>query len=179
MRSSPAFFVAMVVAVLAFDAGEAHTPSADIESERDPSGAWVLNPALSDLGGLAGIGRDELLPGGAIDILRRCLEAPEQLVLRLTDASVTFYQNDGSRRVYPISGARIKEEILDLPLETRAAWTGSALRLERKARGGVSITELYAVDPETNRLTVTAAARARRASLPGRIRRVYDSVTAR
>ena len=78
---------------------------ADLVGFRDPSGAWQLNRALSEEPAYEEVGfsapPELLLP-------------VDSLVLRLTAASVTFYDPDGARRQYGLSGEKQRGDLRGL-----------------------------------------------------------------
>jgi hypothetical protein len=140
----------------------------NVVSTLDPSGAWELDrdesewPADDDLGA-----------GAAL------LQPAEHLVIRMTPTTVTFYDRDGLRRLYRLSGAKDQSEARGEPGEGRARWDGADLRIERRSGAGLKLIEIYAVDPRARKLTVTIVAMRRGLSTGRRIRYVYDALLPR
>lgn len=115
----------------------------------DPSGAWVLNHALSepaDQQDGVGVAPSEL--------------PAENLVIRVTDNAVIFYDEDGLRRMHPFS--------------RHTTWDGATLRIERGAANNTKVIQLYSVDPDARRLTVTVIVDRKGVANARRIRYVYD-----
>jgi hypothetical protein len=156
--------VALIAWLLMTIATSIRAQSADGGS-RNPSGAWTLNPWLT-----------EDAPDGTSDAFP---EAPEQLIIRMTHETVTFYQTDGSRRVYRLSGHRERGDWQGRDATIRARWDGATLSIEIRFDGGGRMMQMVSFDPESGRLTVTVVPGGRSQSTAGRIRRVYDSVLTR
>jgi hypothetical protein len=144
----------------------AWAPQTDI-GDRDPSGAWVLDVESSEGLPPAAGPDDELLADA------------KNLVIRLTGSTVTFYQPDGSRRVYRTSGVKERAEWRTGSVVSQAKWDGSTFRLDLKTARGLHVVEIYAVDPASGRLTVTVVPGGRNTRWAGRIRRVYDPIRSR
>lgn len=143
------------------------TSSADLARFRDPSGAWQLNRALSEAPAYEEIGfvgpRELVLP-------------VNRLVLTLTATSVTFYDADGARRRYALSGEKQRGDWRGgLKVETRARWNGQTLRVEVKPQRGLDVIENYTIDPNTRQLILSVVP-VRRGFHSARIRYVYDTL---
>ena len=114
-----------------------------IDSRRALSGAWTLNPVLSDT-----VPEDDL--------------AQDSLVLTIGTDTATFYQRDGSWQVYRLSGRRERRDLGSGPVWTRATWDGRTLRLQVEDRRGIRIVQTFALDRQTRRLLVVTSPDARR-----------------
>jgi hypothetical protein len=124
---------------------------AAVTMSRDPSGAWVLNRSLSEFAA----DEDELSLGPS--------EQPKpNLVIRATDKAVIFYDEDGLRRIYAFNGY--------------TTWDGATLRIERQTARTTRIIQLYSVNPDERRLTVTVIINRNGVANAQRIRYVYDPI---
>jgi hypothetical protein len=110
-------------------------PSSQAGTRRSLSGAWTLNAALSDR-----VEADDT--------------AEANLVLTLGRQTVTFYERDGSRHIYGLSGRRERRDLGSGPVWTAAIWDGTTLRLVIEGVRGLRILQLFAVDEQTGRLIV-------------------------
>jgi hypothetical protein len=130
-----------------------------------PSGAWRFNPGLS-----------ETAPLDTVDPrIRPWVEPVHDLVIRLTEEEVVFYVADGLRRVYKL-GKRTRDLAFhDVETTARVDWDGVTLRIERKVGADCQVTQIYAVDQQERRLTVTIVVSVRGGGHVTRIRHVYDS----
>ncbi len=131
-----------------------------------PSGAWQLNPGLSET-----VALETVAP-----VLRPWLEPVRDLVIRLTDDEVVFYDADGLRRVYRLRQRTRDPELHNVATAARVDWDGVTLRIERSIGSGFHVIETYAVDPAERRLTVTIVVSVPGGDLVTRIRHVYDPV---
>ncbi len=131
----------------------------------DPSGAWQLNQGLSQ-------GAVE-----AYDIaLAPWLHAPTRIVLRLADETVTFYDEDGLRRIYRLGSSTTVTDARGDRVGARATWDGATLRIEHRLAARRQIIEAFSVSAVTHQLTVTIVVREGGASGLEWIRHVYDPV---
>ncbi len=144
------------VVILAFATGDARGQEASSQpgTRHSLSGAWTLNAALSD-------------PVEADDT------AEASLVLTMGRQTVTFYESDGSRHIYGLSGRRERRDLGSGPVWTTATWDGTTLRLVIEAARGFRILQLFAVDEHTGRLIVITSPDPDRQS-KNALRLVYD-----
>jgi hypothetical protein len=140
----------------------------NVVSTLDPSGAWELDRGESEWPA------EEDFPAG--DGL---LQPAEHLVIRLTQTTVTFYDRNGLRRLYRLSGATDQSERHGEPGDGRARWDGADLRIERRPAAGLKVVEIYDVDPQAHKLTLTIVAVRHGVSTGRRIRYVYDALLPR
>jgi hypothetical protein len=126
----------------------------DAEARRALSGAWTLNPVLSDT-----VPDDDL--------------AQDSLVVTLDAETATFYQRDGSRRVYRLSGKRERHDLGSGPVWTTATWDGRMLRLQIDGDHGIRIEQRFSLEWQTRRLVVTTSPDPRRLPM-NRVRLIYD-----
>lgn len=118
------------------------------------SGAWTLNPILSDT-----LDADNL--------------AQDSLVLTVGAGTATFYQPDGSRQVYRLSGRRERHDLGSGPVRTMATWDGATLRLQIDGDRGIRIVQTFSLDTQTRRLVVITSPDPRRLPM-NRVRLIYD-----
>jgi hypothetical protein len=102
------------------------------------SGAWTLNAALSD-------------PVDADDA------AETSLVLTMGRQAVTFYERDGSRQIYGLSGRRERRDLGSGTVWTTATWDGTTLRLVFEGTRSPRILQLFSVDEHTGKLIVVTS----------------------
>jgi hypothetical protein len=126
----------------------------DVEARRALSGAWTLNPVLSD-----SVAEDDL--------------ARDTLVLTIGAGTATFYQRDGSRQVYRLSGKRERHDLGSGPVWTTAAWDGTTLRLQVDGERGIRIVQKFSLDSPTRRLVVITSPDPRRLPM-NTVRLIYD-----
>jgi hypothetical protein len=124
------------------------------DARRALSGAWTLNPVLSDT-----VPEDDL--------------AQDSLVLTIGPGTATFYQRDGSRQVYRLSGRRERRDLGSGPVWTMATWDGQALRLQVEDGRGIRIVQTFSLDRHTRRLLVVTSPDARRLPM-NTVRLIYD-----
>ena len=106
------------------------------------------------------------------DALRDIMSAPDHMTITRTESMVIITTGDGRTTRLATDGSKVKDESNGIERKTR--WDNNQLVTEISGLQGGKITETYAVDPESHRLTVTVdAAGARDGVLPPR-RRVYD-----
>jgi hypothetical protein len=138
---------AVVLASFVTTAGaEPRTPGVsapDDDARRALSGAWTLDPALSDT-----VPDDDL--------------AQDNLVLTIGAETATFYQRDGSRQVYRLSGRRERHDLGSGPVWTTATWDGTTLRLRMDGDRGIRMVQTFSLDRRTRRLVVVTSPDPRR-----------------
>ena len=137
---------------------------------QNPSGSWRLNWDLSE---------DVAYEETGFAAPPELLSPLERLVVSVTDTSVTFYDSDGTKRRYLLSGQKERSSFRGFDVHTRARWNGQTLRLEVNSEPGLFVVESYTLDREGKHLvlSVTVLQGGRRAG-PS-IRYVYDNVFAR
>ena len=118
------------------------------------SGAWTLNPVLSDT-----VPEDDL--------------ARDSLVLTIGPGTATFYQRDGSRQVYRLSGRRERRDLGSGPVWTTATWDGWTLRLQVEDERGIRMVQTFALDRQRRRLLVVTSPDPRRLPM-NTVRLIYD-----
>jgi hypothetical protein len=131
----------------------------------NPSGAWRLNQGLSE----------DVLEAHDIS-LAPWLKAPQTIVLRLADGVVTFYDQDGLRRIYRLGASTTLTESRGDHVGARANWDGATLRIEHQVARRREVVEAFRVDPGTHQLTVTVVVREGGVTTLDWIRHVYDPV---
>jgi hypothetical protein len=137
---------------------------------QNPSGSWRLNWDLSE---------DVPYEETGFSAPPELLMPIESIVLSVTETSVTFYDNDGTKRKYLLSEKRAPGSFRGFDVYTRARWNGRTVRLEVSPEPGLVVVETYAVDRNPNHLRLDVAVlQAGHRVGPG-IRYVYDSVLTR
>jgi hypothetical protein len=131
-----AWSVAWPIAV-AWAAAPEDQRTVDIDARRALSGVWVLNERLSD------------------DVIKE--DAVRTLVIRLTTDSVTFYQPDGSRHVYHLSGKRERQTLGAAVVWTTAVFDGAKLRVQFEGAGSLRVQQSFFFDRRTRHLIVTTS----------------------
>lgn len=137
----------------------AAAPALGDDARRALSGAWMLNPRLSD-----SVQHNDM--------------AEERLVLTLGDRTVTFYRRDGSWQAYQLSGRRERRDLGSGPVWTTATWNGSTLRLQIDGARGIKVIQTFSIEPRTGRLVVVSTPDPRRLPMNA-VRLVYDPVVDR
>jgi hypothetical protein len=133
-----------------------HAKHRAFDRARDLSGAWTLNRTLSDAAA----------PG----------DTPiEHLVITLRADSVTFYDADGSWRIYRLTGRRERHDSGAVVVLTKTAWDGSILRQEVARSRDLRFVQTFTVDRRTRQLIVTTSPDARRLPM-NTVRLVYDPI---
>jgi hypothetical protein len=137
---------------------------------QNPSGSWRLNWDLSE---------DVPYEETGFAAPPELLLPLERLLLSVTETSVTFYDIDGTKRKYLLSGEKEQSSFRGFDVDTRARWNGRTLRLQVSPQPGLVVVENYSVDRNTSHLVLSITVlQAGRRTGPG-IRYVYDSVFAR
>jgi hypothetical protein len=137
---------------------------------QNPSGSWRLNWDLSEE-----VPYEETGFAAPPELLLPV----ETIVISVTETSATFYDSDGTRRSYALSGKEERSAVRGFDVRTRARWDGHTLRLELSPQAGLVVVENYSVDRDANQLLLSITVwRAGRRTGPG-IRYVYDSSVAR
>jgi hypothetical protein len=136
----------------------------------NPSGAWRLNWDSSEE-----VPYEETGFAAPPELLLPV----ERIVLTVTEASVTFYDSDGTRRRYTLSGKPQQSSFRGFDVRTSARWNGQTLRLEVSPESSLVVVENYGVDRDANQLLLSVTVlRAGRRTGPD-VRYVYDSRVAR
>ena len=137
---------------------------------QNPSDSWRLNWDLSE---------EVPYEETGFSAPPELLSPSESVVLNVTETSVTFYDSDGTKRRYRLSGEREQSAFRGFDVRTRARWNGKTLRLEVSPQRNLVVIENYSVDRNTNRLLLSVSVlQAGRRTGPG-IRYVYDGVFSR
>jgi hypothetical protein len=135
LTSAPILASIVILGFAADNARGQAASSLQAGTRRVLSGAWALNAALSD-------------PAEADDT------AEASLVLTMGRQEVTFYERDGSRQIYQLSGRRERRDLGSGPVWTTATWDGTTLRLKIEGVRGLRILQVFAIDEQTGRLIV-------------------------
>jgi hypothetical protein len=132
---------------------------------QNPSGSWRLNRELTEE-----VPYEETGFAAPPELLLPL----ERIVLSLTDTSATFYDSDGAKRKYLLSGQREHGSFRGFDVYTRARWNGHTLTIELSPQPGLVLVEHY--DRRADQLLLSiAVAQAGHRTGPV-IRYVYDSV---
>lgn len=132
----------------------------------NPSGSWRLNRDLSEE-----VPYEETGFAAPPELLLPI----ERIVLSVTETSVMFYDSDGTKRRYMLSGEPQQSSFRGFDVRTSARWNGQTLRLEVSPESSLIVVENYSVDRDANQLLLSVTVlRAGRGTGPD-IRYVYDS----
>ena len=118
-------------------------------------------------GGMGGRGGDFGGPGGGdmpdreeMERTRAAMDAVMHISSRLiivgTDAGYLVTDEDGVSMRIPVEGKKDTGAINGAAFETTTKWQDENLRVERKFKGGLKVTDSYAVAGEPRVLTVTS-----------------------
>jgi hypothetical protein len=130
---------------------------------QNPSGTWRLNWALSE-----DVRYQEIGYAAPPELL----VPSEQLVLSVTDTFATFYESDGAKRRYRLSGKTERSRCRGFDMDTRARWEGHTLRLEMSPSPGLVLVAEYTRSADRLLLLVTVLRAGRRVDPV--IRYAYD-----
>ena len=123
-------------------------------TRRALSGAWLFNETLSDR-----IPRTDVAG---------------TLVLTVIAETATFYQPDGSRHVYELSGRRERQDLGSGIVWTTAVLDGTTLKLQFEDVRGLKILQTFFFDRRTRQLIVTTSLSRPRMPMSA-VRLVYDA----
>jgi hypothetical protein len=143
-------------------------------------GTWKLNAVLSD-DPSEQIPRPAVPPGArnqepqdppsGTAQLRRAIE---RFSIEQTDSTVVMVYPDRALPLYVDGESHVDVVSDDLEIEYRAWRDGGALSVERRADGGLRLTERYSVHASTGRLHVLTRLEGDRLARPISFVRVYD-----
>jgi hypothetical protein len=128
------------------------------DTRRALSGAWVFNETLSDR-----------VPSA---------DVAGTLVLTVVADTATFYQPDGSRHVYQLSGRRERQDLGSGIMWTTAVLNGTTLKLQFEDASGLKILQTFFFDRRTRQLIVTTSLSRPRLPMTA-VRLVYDALIER
>src|SRR5262245_57023651 len=125
------------------------------DTRRALSGAWAFNETLSD-----SVARNDVAG---------------TLVLTVVADTATFYQPDGSRHVYHLSGRRERQALGSGIMWTTAVLHGTTLKLQFEDARGLEILQTLFFDRRTRQLIVTTCLSRPRVPMAA-VRLVYDAL---
>jgi hypothetical protein len=79
-----------------------------------------------------------------------------RLIIVGTEAGYVVTDEDGVSTRIPVEGKKDTGAINGVAFETTAKWQDEKLRVERKFKGGLKVTDYYAVAGEPRVLTITS-----------------------
>lgn len=95
-------------------------------------------------GGYRGGGIDEKLRARIHHVMELARHAAQRVDISQDARTVTFTDDSGAVRIWPIDGKKLKDTLADgSDLETSFRWAENDLVYERKLGGGVKLTETY------------------------------------
>ena len=113
-------------------------------------------------GGYGGRGGGEMPDREEMELTRAAMEAVMHMSTRLiivrTDTGYLVTDEDGVSMRIPVEGKKDTGAINGVAFETMLKWQDEKLRVERKFKGGLKVTDNYAVADEPRVLTVTSTA---------------------
>jgi hypothetical protein len=104
--------------------------------------------------------------------MRDEMTPPEQMTIVQSDSMILMTSSDGRTLRLSPDGKKVKDE--NTKIERKTKWDGAKLVSEVNGLGRGKITETYAVDPETHRLTVSLLIEGGRNNQTRTVNRVYD-----
>jgi hypothetical protein len=111
-------------------------------------------------GGYGGRGGGEMPDREEMERARAAMDAVMHISTRLiivgADAGYVVTDEDGVSMRLPVEGKKDTGAINGAPFETTTKWQDEKLRVERKFKGGLKVTDYYAVSGEPRVLTVTS-----------------------
>jgi hypothetical protein len=134
---------------------------------QNPSGTWRINWDLSE-----DVPYEETGYAAPPELLL----PKQEIVLSVTETMATFYDRDGTRRRYLLSGEQEHSLCRGFEVYTRARWNGHALQLEVSPKQGLVVMEHYKRNANRLLLSVTVVQAGRRTGPV--IRYVYDGAFA-
>lgn len=143
-------------------------------------------PGMGGPGGMGGRGGGPGGPGGGempdreeMERTRAAMDAvmrvPLRLIIVTTETGYLLTDEDGVSMRVPVEGKKDTGAVNGAPFETTTKWQDAKLRIERKFKGGLKVTDYYATSGEPRVLTVTSTIEGTR--MPGgkrTVNRVYN-----
>jgi hypothetical protein len=139
-------------------------------------------PGPGGMGGGGGFGgpgggempnREEMERTGAA--MEGVMRMSNRLIIVKAEAGYLLTEDDGVSMRIPAEGKKDTGAVNGAPFETSTKWQDGKLRVERKFKGGLKVTDYYAVAGEPRVLTVTSKIEGTRmGGAPPTVNRVYD-----
>jgi hypothetical protein len=99
----------------------------------------------------------------------------KRLIIVKAEAGYLLTEDDGVTMRIPAEGKKDTGAVNGAPFETSTKWQDGKLRVERKFKGGLKVTDYYAVAGEPRVLTVTSKIEGTRmGDAHPTVNRVYD-----
>ena len=144
-----------------------HDGGSDDEGRHSPRGGGMGRPGGGAPGGMGGRGGGSGGRGGgempdheAMERTRAAMEAvmrkSARLIIVRTDTGYLVTDDDGVSMRIPVQGKKDTGAVNGAPFETTTKWEEEKLRVERKFKGGLKVTDYYSVAGEPRALTVTS-----------------------
>ena len=130
-------------------------------------------------GGFGGRGGGEMPDREQMERARAAMDAvmrvPPRLIIVTAETGYVLTDDEGVSTRIPAEGKKDTGAVNGAPFETTTKWQDGKLRVERKFKGGLKVTDYYAVSGEPRLLTVSSTIEGGR--MPGgkrTVNRVYD-----
>jgi hypothetical protein len=113
---------------------------------------------------------------GETGIVQAIRQPPEELLIELTDSTVTFTDDRGQTKTLATDGEKLTEDIGGIRMERKVRWDDGDLVLEDKVKNGGTLRTTFRYDRVLKRMTVLAVYSGPRYPTVVEIRRVYDRI---
>ena len=113
---------------------------------------------------------------GETGLIQAIRQPPEELLIELTDSTVTFTDDRGQTRTRRTDGKKVTEEIGGVRMERKVRWDDGDLVMEDKVKDGGMLRTIFRYDRVLRRMTVLAVYSGPRYPTVVELRRVYDRI---
>ncbi len=113
---------------------------------------------------------------GETGLIQAIRQPPEELLIELTDSTVTFTDDNGQTRTRRTDGKKVIEEIGGVRMERKVRWDDGDLVMEDKVKDGGLLKTTFRYDRVLRRMTVLAVYSGPRYPTIVELRRVYDRI---
>lgn len=113
---------------------------------------------------------------GETGLIQAIRQPPEELLIELTDSTVTFTDDNGQTRTRRTDGKKVIEEIGGVRMERKVRWDDGDLVMEDKVKDGGLLKTTFRYDRVLKRMTVLAVYSGPRYPTIVELRRVYDRI---
>lgn len=113
---------------------------------------------------------------GETGLIQAIRQPPEELLIELTDSTVTFTDDAGQTRTRRTDGKKVTEEVGGIRMERKVRWDDGDLVMEDKVKDGGLLKTTFRYDRVLRRMTVLAVYSGPRYPTIVELRRVYDRI---
>ena len=117
-------------------------------------------PGMGGPGGMGGRGSGEMPDREDMERARAAMDAvlrmSSRVIIVASDTGYVLTDDEGVSMRIPAEGMKDTGAINGAPFETATKWQDGKLRVERKFKSGLKVTEYYAVSGEPRLLTVSS-----------------------